>query len=119
MELFKERQSTPHQTSQETKLCTLGDAESIKYSSTEFQCNIDMKVVPKWFTCYEDLFIVDFKEQANDQKVRLLLRKLSSAERNKYSNYILPNQPRDYNSAVTVEILKQIFGKSTSLFNRF
>ena len=70
-----------------------------------------------WFARYEDLFTVDLKEQADNWKVRLLLRKLGSVEYDRYSNYILPKHHRDYNFAVTVKILKQIFGECTSLFN--
>ena len=43
MELFTERLSTPQQTSQETKLCTSGDADLVRNSITEFHYNIDMK----------------------------------------------------------------------------
>ena len=53
-----------------------------------------------------NLFTVVLKEQADDGKLRLLLRKLGSAEHDRYSNYFLTNHPRDYNFAETVEILK-------------
>ena len=71
----------------------------------------------KWLARYEDLYTVDLKAQVDDLKGRLVLWKLSSAEHDHYSNYILPKHLRDYNFAETVEILKEIFGKRTSLFN--
>ena len=50
-------------TSQETKICTLGDAESVGHSITEFYLDTDIKsTYPKWFTCYEDIFIVDLED---------------------------------------------------------
>ena len=108
MKLFPERLSMPLQ------LCTPGDAESVGHSVTEFHYDIDVKsTFPKWFTCNEDLF----NEQLDNWKVRLLLRKVSSAEHNRYLNYILPKHPLDYNFVETVEILKRIFGECTSLFN--
>ena len=71
MELFTERLSTPQQMSQETKLCTPGDAESVRHSITEFHLNTDVKsTFSKWFAHYEDLFTVDLKEPADDWKVR-------------------------------------------------
>ena len=118
MELFTERLCTPQQASQETKLCALEDSESVRRSITEFLYDMDVKLTfPKWFSCYEDLFTVDLKEQVNDWKVGLLLRNLVLAEHDQYLNYILPKHPWPYNFAETVEILKQIFGESASLFN--
>ena len=88
MELFTERLSTLRQTSQETKLCTAGDAESVGRSITEFHYDTDVKsTFPKWFARYEDLFTVNLKEQADDWKVRILLRKLCSGEHDRYSNF--------------------------------
>ena len=91
MELFTERLSTLQQTSQETKLCTPEDADSVRHFITEFHNDEDVKSTsPKWFTCYKDLFIVYLKKQVDDWKVRLLLRKLGSVEHDWYSKYILP-----------------------------
>ena len=115
MELFAERQSTPQEMSQETKLCTPGDAELVGHSITEFHYNTNViSSFPNWFARYENLFVVYLKELTDDWKVRLLLRKLGSAERDRYSNYILPKHPRDDNFTETVEIQK-IFGESISL----
>ena len=74
-------------------------------------------IFPKWFSHYEDLFTINLKEQADDWKVGLLLRKLRSAELSRYSNYILPKHPQDFNFIEMVEILKQIFSECIPLFN--
>ena len=109
---------TSQQISQETKLCTPGDTELVRHFITEFHYDADGKATfPNWFVHFEDLFIVHWKEQAEDWKFRLLLGKLDLSEHNQYSNYILPKHPRDYNFAKMVEILKQIFRECTSLFN--
>ncbi|KER21195.1 hypothetical protein T265_10422 [Opisthorchis viverrini] len=70
-----------------------------------------------WFRRYEDLFRVDFSLQDDSWKVRLLLRKLGPAEHDKYANYILPKNPRDFTFDETLHTLSQIFGEQTSLFN--
>ena len=112
MELLTERLSTSLQTSQKIKLCTPGDKELVVLFITDVET-----IFPKKFARYEDLFTVNSKEQVDDLKVRLLLRKLGSAEHDWYSNNILSKHPQDNNFAGTAEILKQTFGKCTSLFN--
>ena len=60
-------------------------------SIAEFHYDMDMKVLfSKLLARYKDLFIVDLKEQADDWKIRFLLRKLGSTEHDQYLNYILP-----------------------------
>ena len=84
------------------------DVESVGRSITEFPSDAHVKsTVPKWFAHYEDLFTMDLMELVDKKKVRLLLRKLGSAEHDRYSNYILPKRPCDYNFAETVEILNK------------
>ena len=113
MELFSERFSTPSPS--ETKLTS---AESIARSITEFHYDPMAKsTFCTWFSRFEDLFRVEFKDQADNWKVRLLLRKLGSSEHDRYANYILPKHPRDYNFDETVETMRQIFGEQISLFN--
>ena len=111
MELFTERLSKPQQTGIEIMYTWRRRIDETFYYT-------DVKsTFPEWFAHYENLFTVDLKEQANDWKVRLLLRKLDLAEHNWYSNYILPKHTPDYNFTETVEILKQVFNECTSLFN--
>ena len=61
--------------------------------------------------------MTNLKEQADNWKIKLILRKLGLAEHDRYLNYILPKHPENYNFARTVEILKEIFGEFTSLFH--
>ena len=70
-----------------------------------------------WFKKYEDVFNIELAQIADDQKVRLLLRKLGSTEHDRYVNFILPRHPRDCKFKETVETLSDIFGEPTSLFN--
>ena len=44
MELFTEKLSIPQQTSQETKLCTLRDVESVGRSIKEYHYDTDVKL---------------------------------------------------------------------------
>ncbi|CAH8515513.1 unnamed protein product [Schistosoma bovis] len=70
-----------------------------------------------WFKKYEDLFKVDLKKLDDAAKVRILLRKLGTVEHERYSNFILPKNPRDFSFDATIEILSQIFAEQSSLFN--
>ncbi|CAH8538525.1 unnamed protein product [Schistosoma rodhaini] len=70
-----------------------------------------------WFKKYEDLFKVDLRKLDDAAKVRILLRKLGTAEHERYSNFILPKNPRDFTFDETIEILSQIFAEQSSLFN--
>ena len=116
MELFLERFSTPSPSPLETKLTT--SAESIARSITEFHYDpIAKSTFCTWFSHFEDLFRVEFKEQADNWKVGLLLRKLGLSEHDQYANRVLPKHPRDYNFDETVETLRKIFGEQISLFN--
>ena len=116
LELFSERFSILSPSPSETKFTT--SAESIAGSIMEFHYDPMAKsTFCTWFSRFEDLFRVGFKEQADDWKVRLLLRKLGSSEHDRYANYILPKHPWDYNFDETVETLRQIFGEQISLFN--
>ncbi|CAH8597340.1 unnamed protein product [Dicrocoelium dendriticum] len=70
-----------------------------------------------WYKRYEDLFTVDLACQDDAWKVRLLLRKLGTLEHQRYTNFILPRNPRDVTFDDTVRTLSQIFGEQSSLFN--
>ncbi|CAH8633842.1 unnamed protein product [Schistosoma margrebowiei] len=60
-----------------------------------------------WFKIYEDLFKVDLKNLDDAAKVRILLRKLGTAEHERYSNFILPKNPRDFSFDATIEIFRK------------
>ncbi|CAH8528395.1 unnamed protein product [Schistosoma rodhaini] len=70
-----------------------------------------------WYKKYEDVFNVDLETFDDAAKIRVLLRKLGTIEHERYTNYILPKNPRDISFEETVKILSQIFGEQSSLFN--
>ncbi|CAH8623518.1 unnamed protein product [Schistosoma rodhaini] len=70
-----------------------------------------------WFKKYEDLFHIDLCRLDDASKVRILLRKLGTTEHERYSNFILPKNPRDFSFDETIQTLSQIFGEQSSLFN--
>ncbi|CAH8498716.1 unnamed protein product, partial [Dicrocoelium dendriticum] len=63
-----------------------------------------------WFKKYEDIFRIELEAQDDAWKVRLLLRKLGAVEHERYTNFVLPKNPRDFRFDETVTILKTIFG---------
>ncbi|CAH8549162.1 unnamed protein product [Schistosoma turkestanicum] len=70
-----------------------------------------------WFKKYEDLFKVDLNNLDDATKVRILLRKLGTIEHERYSNFILPKNSRDFSFDATIDTLSQIFSEQSSLFN--
>ncbi|CAH8546802.1 unnamed protein product [Schistosoma rodhaini] len=70
-----------------------------------------------WYKKYEDVFNVDLETFDDAAKVRVLLRKLGTIEHERYTNYILPKNPRDISFEETVKMLSQIFGEQSSLFS--
>ena len=70
-----------------------------------------------WYKRYEDLFNVDLSEQDDAWKVRLLLQKLGPVEHERYTNFILPKNPKDVSFVDTVNTLTQIFGEQSSRLN--
>jgi hypothetical protein len=70
-----------------------------------------------WFKRYEDVFTIELADRDDETKVRLILRKLGPAEHVRYTNYILPEEPRSRSFVSTIGTLKKIFGDTSSLFN--
>ncbi|XP_062711752.1 uncharacterized protein K02A2.6-like [Aedes albopictus] len=70
-----------------------------------------------WYARYEDVFKVDGKNLDDPAKVRLLLRKIGTKFHERYVNSILPKHPRDFGLDETVNKLKKLYGRQTSLFN--
>ena len=66
---------------------------------------------------YEDVFQVEFAQQDDAWKVRLLLRKMGLLKHEKYCNLLLPKKSSDYNFETTVQMLTEMFGEQTSIFN--
>ncbi|KER24112.1 hypothetical protein T265_08154 [Opisthorchis viverrini] len=87
-------------------------------SITEFNLDAESgRTFESWFKKYEDMFQTDFAQFDDAWKVQLLLRKLGTAEHDRFTNFILPKLPRDLGFADAVKILAQIFGEQSSLFN--
>lgn len=70
-----------------------------------------------WFKRWEDTFQNDFSSKDSKWKARLLVRKLGTAEHKRFTNFILPQQPKDLNFEQTVSQLSEIFSEQLSLFN--
>ena len=66
---------------------------------------------------YEDVITQDGQFLDDAARVRLLLRKLSTFQHEKYVNTILPNHPLDFTLAETVTKLKKLFGRQKSVFH--
>ncbi|XP_049294182.1 uncharacterized protein K02A2.6-like [Anopheles funestus] len=93
--------------------------DSLARNITEFHFEADVGITfEKWHSRYEDLFSRDAARIDDAAKVRLLLRKLGPLEHERYVNYILPRNPRDFTLEATVERLKSLFGKSESLLSK-
>ncbi|CAH8431535.1 hypothetical protein MS3_00008193 [Schistosoma haematobium] len=69
------------------------------------------------FIKYEDVFKVNLEKFDDVAKVGVMLRKLGTGEHERYTNFILPKNPRYLSFDATVVTLSQIFGKQSSLFN--
>lgn len=92
--------------------------ESLSNGITDFVYDPENGVTfEAWFSRYEDLFSEDAKNLDDAAKVRLLLRNISTVVHQKYVSYILPVKPKEQDFKKTVETLKSIFGRQTSLFN--
>ena len=70
-----------------------------------------------WFKRWEDTFRIEFCQQDDAWKTRLLMRKLGSNEHARYADHILPKLPRELSFEETVTQLSEIFGESSSLFS--
>ncbi|XP_055522549.1 uncharacterized protein K02A2.6-like [Wyeomyia smithii] len=71
-----------------------------------------------WFSRYVDLFDKDTGKLDDAAKVRLLLRKLSPPDFERYNRFILPKLAREFTFSETVEKLKSLFGATVSIFRR-
>lgn len=71
-----------------------------------------------WFSRYIDLFDKDAGKLDDAAKVRLLLRKLSPPDHERYNSFILPKLAREFTFEETVAKLKSLFGATVSTFRR-
>ena len=70
-----------------------------------------------WYRRNDDVLNVDASGLDEPTRVRLLLHKLDAGSYEKYSSYILPQNPKDVPFKQTVATLTDLFGPSTSLFS--
>ncbi|XP_053663322.1 uncharacterized protein LOC128712454 [Anopheles marshallii] len=74
----------------------------------------------QWYSRYADLFQNDAARIDAPAKVRLMLRKLGTAEHDRYLSFILPHRPSDFSFEETVEKLSALFDdQETILSKRF
>nr|CAX83704.1 Gag-Pol polyprotein [Schistosoma japonicum] len=96
----------------------LSHNESVINSINEFHFDGAAGVTfDSWFKKYEDMFRIDLCRLDDASKVRVLLRKPGTVEHERYSNFILLKNPRDFSFDKTIQTLSQIFGEQSSLFN--
>ena len=69
-----------------------------------------------WYSRYEDVFCKDGGHLSDEERVRLLLRKLSDEKFQVYRNHILPKKPAECKYEDTVATLKSLFAPRESLF---
>ncbi|VDP65310.1 unnamed protein product [Echinostoma caproni] len=70
-----------------------------------------------WYKCYEDIFTGEHGSYDEAPRICLLLCQLDPTEHNRYSNYILPAEPRTLKFPDTSKPLKKIIGQTVPLFN--
>ena len=93
-------------------------SEAVLSAVTEFQFDIEAgHTFNVWFKKYEDIFRVEFNDFDDQWKVRHLLRKLGNVEHERFTNFILPKRPADLTFDQAVQLLNEVFGDKTSLFN--
>nr|XP_049466096.1 uncharacterized protein K02A2.6-like [Anopheles coluzzii] len=71
-----------------------------------------------WYERYEDLFLRDASRLDDGAKVRLLGRKLGTAEHARFTSFILPRAPRELTFDETVAKLTALFGRTESLLSK-
>ncbi|XP_055523059.1 uncharacterized protein K02A2.6-like [Wyeomyia smithii] len=71
-----------------------------------------------WYARYNDLFEKDAARLDEEAKVRLLMRKMGTAEHERYISFILPKAPKDFPFTTTVTKLKSLFGAAESIVSK-
>ena len=69
-----------------------------------------------WYDRYADIFTEDAKFLGDAGQVRLLLMKLETVANEQYRASLLPDNPSKFTFVQTVQKLKEMFAKKTSLF---
>ncbi|KER30088.1 hypothetical protein T265_03452 [Opisthorchis viverrini] len=97
---------------------SLSFADSIAATITEFHYEPASGLTfDWWYSRWEDTFLNEFTGKDDAWKSRLLVRKLGTLEHDRFTNFILPQNPKDLTFAQTVDQLREIFGDQHSLFN--
>lgn len=92
--------------------------EALGQSISEFDYTPESDITfDAWYGRYESLFSEDAVHLTEQEKTRLLLRKLNTRCHQIYINSILPQLPKDKSFIDTVTLLKSIFGRRESLFS--
>ena len=102
------------------------DDTQITFSQSEILSAMDIFIYnveenltfEKYYRRYEDIFQIDFKSWPDQKKLRLLLRKLGSAEHSKFVDYILPKRTNELTFAEAVKLLMELYCPKTSLFHK-
>ncbi|XP_055590849.1 uncharacterized protein K02A2.6-like [Uranotaenia lowii] len=93
--------------------------DSLFHHIKEFRYDPDNHITfAAWYARCKDLFEQDASRLDDDAKVRLLLRKMGSAEHERYVNSILPKLPKDHQFDETVRKLGVLFGAAESLISK-
>ncbi|XP_055613944.1 uncharacterized protein K02A2.6-like [Uranotaenia lowii] len=93
--------------------------DSLSHHIKEFRYDPENNITfAAWYARYKDLFEQDASRLDSDAKVRLLLRKMGSAEHERYVNFILPKLPKEYQFDETVRKLGILFGAAESLISK-
>lgn len=69
-----------------------------------------------WYNKHKDVFERDGARLDDDAKTRLLLRKLNQEAYDKYSNILLPKEPKDLSFQETIDKLMSVFCEPESTF---
>lgn len=76
----------------------------------------DNAIFESWHKRYETTFTTEVDGWTEPEKVRLLMRKFSRTDYDKFADSILPEAPTDLSLAKVVTLLKQMFGYTETLF---
>uniref|UniRef100_A0A1I8A0M0 MT domain-containing protein n=1 Tax=Steinernema glaseri TaxID=37863 RepID=A0A1I8A0M0_9BILA len=69
-----------------------------------------------WIARYDVVFRKDGEDLQDEDRVRLLLRKLTTDTYNRYAKLLLPLKPTDLDFATTIDKMTCFFGHRESLF---
>lgn len=106
------------QRTQEPKQAGFFSPDTVANSIGEFSYDPENgSIFSAYFRRFADIFKEECSEWSQEKKVRLLLQKLNPACHDRYCNYILPRVPGEISFDETVQILTNVFGEKSSLFN--